>query len=308
MKKYWNKLVFVTLSLLAVGAVSCDDDEVADEFSARYVYLMPEHLGMLTKNVTLTHTGDGISGPETQTTFTICLNRPVEQDVTIGLETALNEVLPEDKVTLSSPSVTIPAGKTVSEPVTVSVSDWSFAVENKLKTEYKVTVKVASAGAGVKIGQQKEVYLDITKNAFLNLASASSATVKGKQIADRKAWVITLQDGCEGPASNLVDGSTGSDVARNGVFWVQIDLGAKTNISALYTRHWGAAYAPRMIEVYTSDDGDNWMSQGQIARSGNQQYTNLISPVEARYIKYDIVTNASSGRTDITEFYVYAME
>lgn len=53
MKKYWKYMAFAAVALLGVGAAACSDDEGDTSWSATYAYLVPQHLGILDKAVTL---------------------------------------------------------------------------------------------------------------------------------------------------------------------------------------------------------------------------------------------------------------
>lgn len=70
----------------------------------------------------------------------------------------------------------------------------------------------------------------------------------------------------------------------------------------------GNAYAPREVEIFQSTDGITWKSLSTLATSGSAQNITFISPITTRYLKYQILTIATSGRTDITEFNVYELK
>lgn len=174
---------------------------------------MPEHLGILDKAVTLSHTAEGISG-DASLVFSVGLNKVSSKDLTFTFDVVTSETLPGSEVELSLPEVTIPAGELVSAPITLSVPDWSFEAENRAKVEYTVAVSVAQT-AGVELGRQNLLTLAITKNAYLNLvAEAPENSVE----IDRTNWACSKMDGMEGDA-NVLKGTAGGDIASNTAPW-----------------------------------------------------------------------------------------
>ena len=109
MKKYWKYMAFAAVALLGVGAAACSDDEGDTSWSATYAYLVPEHLGILDKAVTLSHTAEGISG-DASLVFSVGLNKVSSKDLTFTFDVVTSETLPGSEVELSLPEVTIPAG------------------------------------------------------------------------------------------------------------------------------------------------------------------------------------------------------
>ena len=55
-----------------------------------------------------------------------------------------------------------------------------------------------------------------------------------------------------------------------------------------------------------SENGTTWKSLSSLAIPGNStQNITFISPITTRYLKYQIITISTNGRTDVTEFNVY---
>lgn len=301
MKKYWKYMAFAAVALLGVGAAACSDDEGDTSWSATYAYLVPEHLGILDKAVTLSHTAEGISG-DASLVFSVGLNKVSSKDLTFTFDVVTSETLPGSEVELSLPEVTIPAGELVSAPITLSVPDWSFEAENRAKVEYTVAVSVAQT-AGVELGRQNLLTLAITKNAYLNLvAEAPENSVE----IDCTNWVCSKMDGMEGDA-NVLKGTAGGDIASNTApWWVAVDMGATHTLTGARTTHWSSYYAPTSIEVETSEDGTNWTSHGVLPISGGTQNWSLIEPVACRFVRYTAL--APNSRTDITSMRLYEAE
>lgn len=153
MKKYWKYMAFAAVALLGVGAAACSDDEGDTSWFETYAYMVPEHLGILDKSVTLSHTAAGITG-DASLVFSVGLNKAAAKDLTFSFDVVASETLPENAVALSKQEVTVPAGELVSAPVTLSVSDWSFAADMRDKAEYSIAVSLAQTPAwswGVRI-------------------------------------------------------------------------------------------------------------------------------------------------------------
>lgn len=116
-----------------------------------------------------------------------------------------------------------------------------------------------------------------------------------------------MEEGVDGAPNNLIDGKTGTDVALNNKgFWFTVDLGETRFLTGIKTNHWGNAYAPREVEILQSENGMTWKSLSSLAIPGSStQNITFISPITTRYLKYQIITISTNGRTDVTEFNVY---
>lgn len=77
-----------------------------------------------------------------------------------------------------------------------------------------------------------------------------------------------------------------------------------TNVTGVQTTHWGAGYAPSKVEIFSSENGDDWVSIGQWDTKGRTQTITFDERVKTRYLKYQMITVPS--RVDITRFYIYA--
>lgn len=303
MRKIYNLLI---LSLLMVGATSCSSDDCFNEWDATYAYLAPEHLGLLTTEFTLLHKTE-IEGPETKIQFYAALNKASTKDVVVELLLDTSKTLNQSMVSLSSQTVTIPAGKLKSEPIQMSIEDWSSQSNITSETEYSANVKLAKVQTkDILTGAQSKLGMLITKQALLNIAVG--APKEGTLIADRAAWNITVQEEVEN-ANNpgvLIDGTTTDVAVNSGGFWIIIDLTKSTLVTGIKTNSWASSFAPRGIELFVSDNGVKWESHGKLQTSGAEQNIKFVTPVTTRYIKYDIFRGSSNGRLDITEFNVYA--
>lgn len=84
----------------------------------------------------------------------------------------------------------------------------------------------------------------------------------------------------------------------------RIDFKEVKNVTGVQTTHWGAGYAPSKVEIFSSENGDDWVSIGQWDTKGRTQTITFDERVKTRYLKYQMITVPS--RVDITRFYIYA--
>lgn len=59
-----------------------------------------------------------------------------------------------------------------------------------------------------------------------------------------------------------------------------------------------------IVEIFSSENGDDWVSIGQWDTKGRTQTITFDERVKTRYLKYQMITVPS--RVDITRFYIYA--
>ncbi len=195
----------------------------------------------------------------------------------------------------------IKTGSTASEPITLSITDWKYLENTKEALEYTLKIKIAdieSTSAEVtNAAYYQEIVLKISKTAEKKKESVLLTNVKD--------WIFTFMTGVENSASNSVAGTGTNDVATNGVpFWLTVDFKEVKNVTGVQTTHWGAGYAPSKVEIFSSENGDDWVSIGQWDTKGRTQTITFDERVKTRYLKYQMITVPS--RVDITRFYIYA--
>lgn len=210
-------------------------------------------------------------------------------------------VIDANKINLSAKNLLIKAGSTASEPITLSITDWKYLENTKEALEYTLKIKIAdieSTSAEVtNAAYYQEIVLKISKTAEKKKESVLLTNVKD--------WIFTFMTGVENSASNSVAGTGTNDVATNGVpFWLTVDFKEVKNVTGVQTTHWGAGYAPSKVEIFSSENGDDWVSIGQWDTKGRTQTITFDERVKTRYLKYQMITVPS--RVDITRFYIYA--
>lgn len=310
-------LVAGVLAFAAVGLVACDEeDEGMNEWTdVSYCYVEGATLGNeMSKNITVVETVGLSDTDPVSYSFKARLNRPVKSDVqvTFAAEASGNiaDIL-DNTLSMSAETVTIPAGKIESEEITLTV-DPAFLGVNDAQGKYDPTVctaRIASLQSGAKNvkASTKTDRAVITLNKVVKpYENLASGTPSDAEFMVRTDWKGELGEGVEGPIEKLFDNSTGTDIAASAAPWeFTLDFGAEVTMLGAQTKHWGYYYAPRQLEILTSPDGSSWKSHGTLNVSGTPQNWMFKTPVQARYMKYRVLTLAYYGRTDITEFNLY---
>lgn len=314
-----EKLKYLSAGLLAcaaVGLVACDEDEQGlNEWSdVSYCYVVGATLGNdITKNFTVVESEGLVNTDPVSYSFKVRLSKAVKSDVVVTLAAEASGYvtgLQENSLSLSNTTLTIPAGAVESEEIVFTVDPAFLGVEDKQGT-YAPTLCSAriatlqSKAQNVKASTKTDravIRLNKIVKPYENVASGTPANA---EFMVRTGWSGTLGEGIEGTIDKIYDGSTSSDIAANSAPWeFTLDFGAEVTMLGVQTRHWGAGYAPRQIEVFTSSDGAAWRSQGlPLNVSGAMQNWRFIKPVQGRYLKYRVLSPDS--RTDLTEFNLY---
>lgn len=306
------KNIFQSLSIAALLGLfvpfisSCsDDEEVFNEWNATYVSLQRnDYLSGNVKKFNLTHDANGIGGDEIKMAFTVKTQKAVSTDMVIALSAkSETEGLDASQIVLSSSQVTLKEGQMTSEEITATVDPTIFASIME-KTSFSFSVSISNVTTNDKntviSSSLSTLPVIINKAAYCNLKSGIPSN--SQLISNRAGWIINVEEGVEGAPNNLIDGKTGTDVALNRF---TVDLGEAKVLTGIKTNHWANAYAPREVEILQSENGTTWKSLSSLAISGGTQNITFISPITTRYLKYQIITISTNGRTDVTEFNVY---
>jgi len=288
MKNIFQSLSIATLLGLFVPFISScsDDEEVFNEWNATYVSLQRnDYLSGNVKKFNLTHDANGIGGDEIKMAFTVKTQKAVSTDMVIVLSAkSETEGLDASQIVLSSSQVTLKEGQMTSEEITATVDPTIFASIME-KTSFSFSVSISNVTTNDKntvISSNLSILpVIINKAAYCNLKSGTPSN--SQLISNRAGWIVNVKEGVDGAPNNLIDGKTGTDVALN-----------------------NNAYAPREVEILQSENGMTWKSLSSLAIPGSStQNITFISPITTRYLKYQIITISTNGRTDVTEFNVY---
>ena len=286
---------------------SCSDSEEEDnEYTTSFVYLQRNDYLDDEKVFIITHNSITGLGGKVDMPFRVKVQRPTSVDVTVNLAVQTSEGL-EGKIVLSSQQVVSKAGDMQSEELTASMPDLSFLSGTQDAMSYTFSVIMESIQSTSQSVRASSIYnalpATINKEA-LSVDNLKSGVPENSVLDDRSKWTLTLMDGVQGTASDLIDGNGGSDVAMdNSGFWITVDLGSMKTVTGIKTQHWSSGYAPSKVVIYISEDGNKWKSMGDIRTSGSTQNISLKVPMDTRFLKYDMLSYPK--RVDVTEFNIY---
>lgn len=85
-----------------------------------------------------------------------------------------------------------------------------------------------------------------------------------------------------------------------------VDLKQIKTVTGIQTTHWAAAYAPSKVEIFTSENGREWISIEQVDTKGRTQTITFNERVEIRYLKYQMIT--VPGRVDESKENIFILE
>jgi hypothetical protein len=121
----------------------------------------------------------------------------------------------------------------------------------------------------------------------------------------------------EGPAKavngSVSGGNTDKWCSTGATKWLQVDLGANSNVNRFVVKHAGAggentAWNTRDFTIATSADGSSWTTRATVAANTASTTTHDITAAAARYVRLNITTPSSDGNAAarIYELEVYA--
>ena len=249
---------------------SCSDDDSVNEWDMSYVSLLPADYLRPTPSFTLKHVEEeGIEG-SVEFQFMATTQKAVAQDINVNID-ATCDGISADKINLTSKTAVIKANATASEPITLSITDWDELESIKGEANYTLRIKITGIESTATDVANAAYYQEIV----LKISKSAERKKENVLLTNAKDWIFTFMEGVENPESNSVAGTGSSDVATNG-------------------------------EIFTSEDGEKWVSIGQWTTKGGTQTITFEESVKTRYLKYQMIT--VPGRVDITRFYIYSWE
>lgn len=256
----------------------------------------------------LSHGEDGVAG-DVSFAFVAELTSAAEEDVTVSLDLTC-DAISTSKIEMSSNSVTVPAGETTSEAVTVSVSDWSELESVTDAKTFTISVSIGSFEGADKKGAG--VYVTVTKKAFavvpkihLGTEGELSGCTLNPNVTD---WTFefwaTNGATVENPDANTFNGLGAADVAvDNDLLNFIVDFKAAKSIGGIYMQHWGPQYRAEAFRLSYSNDKTTWTELGTLDVDNSVYYVVFDVDVTAQYLKYEMT--AATSRVDLTYFRLY---
>lgn len=314
MKRYYKLIMMMVCLFGTLSFSSCKDDEDSNEWNATYVSLQRiDHLQTIKSFSLSHHILKGISGDDVTTTFAAVLNKPSSSDVIVSLNikaaTTSGEEIPTENLQVSSRQVTIKAGETKSEEVTVAIPDWTFALNRAEATTYNIEASIESIEAKgntliAKNSDLNKIKLPVYKGTRLNL---EETTAPEYDRIDRKDWIMALGGSPRGGSDpyNLIDDSYSDVASDGGLFWFTADMGEPKELGVIMLQYYGTGYGIQQVEILTSDSGASWSSAGILTlERKNPNYIKFIEPVKTRFVKVNIVSKRSNT-VSVIEFETY---
>ena len=309
MKRFFQYILAATLLGGTVSLASCDDDEdTLNEWNMTYVSLLQADYLRPIPTFNLKHVLDEPIEGEISVSVVAAIQKPASQDIKVSLNASCEGIAAE-KIANSSAVATIKAGETKSEPIEVSITDMS---------DFESVVESKTYSLKLAIGQIDCNLPEVTNSRFnqsisvtINKSEAKPENlIFGTEPEDSELhanvtdWTFKFMDGVENIGSNSVAGTGTADVATNGVpFWFTVDFKSPKTVTGIKTQHWGGGFAPSVIEIFVSEDGNQWKSMGEVATRGAQQIVSFKRPMTVQYLKYQMVS--VPWRVDVTRFQVY---
>ena len=218
--------------------------------------------------------------------FKIVLDKPALNDVTFSLSSTGTPEDYKSYESFSESQVTIAAGELESEVVTWSATD-DFLEGNDDPATYTVslTAAVASDDATVAISEEQSVCTMTIVKVF-DLMTFVDAVDPSWTEFDTTGWTID-------PASIgnvLFDNNTNTYIVdRTFVIDMQSEKSiAGFKMTAVYNYN---GYLPTLFKISVSDDGESWVSWGEMNRytapTSTALYIALVKSSSARYIKFE---------------------
>ncbi|NMA73901.1 MAG: carbohydrate-binding protein [Bacteroidales bacterium] len=298
MKKI-DQLILALVLIINISFISsCSNDDEVNEWNVNFVSLQQADYLRPLPSFTLSHTGQkGVEGT-VEFECVAVLQKVTDKDVRVDID-VMSEGISAEKIKQTEEYFVVKAGSLRSEPITISITDWSDWAELKEEFERKLEIKISnveSLDKNVAISEiHQQLDLKITKGAFFwEVAWLTNVT----------DWDFVFMDGVNNAQSNSVNGTGGKAVSTNGVpFWLSVDFGKEITILKVQTKH--GYYAPSKVELFSSSDNSDWVSLGEFTVSGGTQTITFDKPVMTRYMKYQMIT-VPRWSVDISQFIVEA--
>lgn len=255
--------------------------------------------------------------------FTVKLTAPVAKDVTVTVAAdeekaaAYNsdcDVLPASAYQLNKTQVTIPAGKLESsEPIILQLVE-SDAIRNLERTGV-VALSLSAVSDGADVGKNMNTYYAVVSKKVTNFKGQNVADLEGRTQIPYDSYTVTDDYGDDYTAE-LSDGDNSTYCYGYYEFYLMATFTNPTPVSALVF-HAEASYpyyyTPKIVEVLTSNDGEEWTSQtdGTVTSTIRPFSATtpipfvLYSPITCKYVKFRVEDSFYWGYSYVSELKLY---
>ncbi|HWB35547.1 MAG TPA: discoidin domain-containing protein [Rugosimonospora sp.] len=188
----------------------------------------------------------------------------------------------------------------------VDATTWANAVDHPFFIIYDLAMGGGfpdAFGGGPTSATVSGAQMNIDWVAVYNKGPGSTTPPPGNNIAQGKPATASSTENATFPASNAVDGNTGTrwSSAFSDPQWLRVDLGQSYNISHV-TLNWEAAYATA-YQIQTSPDGSTWTTIYSTT-TGNGGTDDLAVTGTGRYIRMNGTARATPYGYSLWEFAV----
>lgn len=304
-------------AFVAPAFVACEEDEDGGS-KEMFVYLRQWSDNPLSGKMTYDVDGNEVISGTDSIQFLVYINRESSVDVEATLEVdesyvdAYNEenktsykLFPSDALISFESSVNIKAGN-LQTADSVKVK---FDIAKLSPGDYLLPISlgvVKSKDKGIQASTTAGVIYQKFSMSYDNVDNVNKEVAEGFRL-DRSSWVITAddeEDPANYPATNMMNGDVDSSWhGTKGVnSIITVDMGKEESIKgfAVYFKESTYYYAPTVLQVYVSEDGEEWLDCGEAgsyitffssSSMKEREYgINFLLPVTYRYYRLQITS------------------
>lgn len=330
---------FIALSAFMCAFTSCNDDDVTYDVVGNpdnFIYLKIDELApnrvpqnTYAYSIWQTPIGPLVNSAPSDIQVYVRATKPSNKDITVNLalepETTVEgfATFPANSglgLALSNNTVTIPAGSTRSNSVSVNVNTAGANWAAFTQEAYILPIKVVSASEGVVSEQYNTAYIAVEVDVKEGMLNTTTSSLSGTSI-NKSGFTATYSVPATGAGgdctSRLFDNNNNNYcyVIYNHADKVQeevittIDLGQVYSVKGVNYRYYGNYYSISKGKIETSTDGSTWVDQGTMDFPSNSNSRNFVfwAPFEFRYIR--LTSNSFYGGTGegqvLAEFTAY---
>ena len=341
-----QKTLSIACAALFLGLTSCsksfdldtplfDKAETQTAASVAYIKTGEFDLAKSISPLQVTHNASTVTEFTAQERY-VYLSKPAGQDVTVTVALATTEaaiasftktlttnpgykVAPEGYAKLSTTTVTIPKGQTKSSAaITISVGDKYAEISkaNAAAEYYVIPVQVSTVSGSSSVGVSKDygTYFIPVKKSYQNISyytrdpqgtALTSADIT-YDVSSELSWGTHTYS-----KDHLYDGDPSDEwysAYSDDNAWITGMLAKFTAL--LFKGTDGKTNAFTELEIFTTQDGTNWVSQSVLSTSHlnreSSAVVRFINPVEAKGIKIQALNPTRMGLFGIGELTFYA--
>lgn len=228
-------------------------------------------------------------------------------------------LMPSNTYSIDANQHTIPADSMQSDPITVTITDPAALTDTNGYVLPLTIEKVSSNDHGVTISSNRATAYLYVPYMFTNIDTADAPNPG--TVLSRTGWTITVSNTTNGsPAASMVDGNSStawrSSNSSTAAKYVIVNMQAGQTITGfeLSPDYVSTGDNATQIQVSTSVDSLSWTVQGiwkgtgpatgTSAANPDYKWIDFLSPVQAQYFRFDILSRVSGNRAGIGELNV----